>query len=133
MDYFYSKAKKRFYSTADKRRPKDVVQVEPIRGQQFYAVQAKGDAAVARGEPRDGFVVHPDAIKAAISDLLPDPAHATEARRLRRNQLLAESDHLFVADRDLPGERLAPWRAYRQQLRDLDLTEEVDWPTTPEN
>lgn len=132
MDYFYSKAKDRFYLAADKRRPKDAVRLEPSRGAQFYNAQTKGDEAVARGDPRDGFVVHPDAIEAAIAALLPNPAHAAEARRARRNQLLADSDHLFVADRNLPEERLAPWRAYRQQLRDLDLTEEVDWPTPPE-
>ena len=133
MDFFYSRSKDRFYSAKDMRRPKDCERLEPIRGRQFYDAQARGDAAVARGEPRDGFVVHPDAIEAAIKALSPEAQREREtaARRLKRNELLADSDHMFVADRNLPEERLAPWRAYRQQLRDLDLTEEVDWPTPP--
>jgi len=57
---------------------------------------------------------------------------ALEALRLRRNQLLAETDYLALADATLPDEM----RDYRQALRDLPANP-VDpanpvFPTKPE-
>jgi len=57
---------------------------------------------------------------------------ALEALRQRRNQLLAETDYLALADSTLTDEM----RAYRQALRDLPANTEDPanpvWPTKPE-
>jgi hypothetical protein len=55
-----------------------------------------------------------------------------ERLRLKRNRLLAATDHRMVADAPWDTE---PWAAYRQALRDLpDNTSdprEAVWPVTP--
>jgi len=55
-----------------------------------------------------------------------------EAVRFKRNQLLAETDYLALADSTLTDEM----RAYRQALRDLpaNTTDPANpvWPTKPE-
>ena len=56
---------------------------------------------------------------------------ALKALRTRRNQLLAETDYLALADATLTDEM----RAYRQALRDLPANTEdpanPTWPTKP--
>jgi hypothetical protein len=55
-----------------------------------------------------------------------------ERLRLKRDRLLAETDHRMVSDAPWDTE---PWAAYRQALRDLpDNTSdprEAVWPATP--
>jgi hypothetical protein len=53
------------------------------------------------------------------------------ALRLQRNRLLAETDHLALADQTLSDEM----RSYRQSLRDMPSTEKTPadptWPIKP--
>jgi hypothetical protein len=61
-------------------------------------------------------------------NLLVDP---WEELRIQRNQLLSNTDYLFLRDyQDLSTEKETAWRAYRQALRDLPKNT-ID-PTTPE-
>jgi len=60
------------------------------------------------------------------------PAQLMESIRFKRNQLLAETDYLALADATLTDEM----RTYRQALRDLpaNTTDPANpvWPTKPE-
>jgi hypothetical protein len=55
-----------------------------------------------------------------------------ERLRLKRDRLLASSDHRMVTDAPWDNE---PWAAYRQALRDLPNNtsdpREAEWPVTP--
>lgn len=55
--------------------------------------------------------------------------------RLKRDQLLAQTDYTMLADFPITGAKLAEMRAYRQALRDLPATAadpaDVAWPTQP--
>lgn len=52
--------------------------------------------------------------------------------REKRNQLLAETDYLFLADQQLPAEKESATKEYRQKLRDITkqkgFPKEVVWP-----
>ena len=65
-----------------------------------------------------------------VRDVL--PVEQAAALRFKRNQLLAETDYLALADATLTDEM----RAYRQALRDLPANTSdpanVVWPTKPE-
>lgn len=60
-----------------------------------------------------------------------DPADAIAARRTARDRLLTACDWTQLAD-SLYGQPdvKASWAAYRQQLRNLDMSG-TDWPTAP--
>jgi hypothetical protein len=64
-------------------------------------------------------------------DQIPDE-WVWERLRLRRDQLLAQSDFRMITD--APWDR-APWEAYRQALRDLPANttdpREAVWPEQP--
>lgn len=71
----------------------------------------------------------------SLEELAPEQLPAEwvwERLRLRRDQLLAQSDFRMVADAPWDVE---PWAVYRQALRDLpDTTTDprlAVWPTTP--
>ena len=55
--------------------------------------------------------------------------------RIKRNELLAQSDWTQLADAPLTAEQKNAWTVYRQALRDVPSSfatpEEVIWPTTP--
>lgn len=57
------------------------------------------------------------------------PISATQVRS-ERDELLAASDHMALADRITDG-----WRTYRQALRDVpaqtDFPNTITWPTKP--
>ena len=62
---------------------------------------------------------------------------AAEANRIKRNQLLADSDWTQMADSPLTDEAKTAWATHRTALRDLtthanwpNLTDS-DWPTEP--
>ena len=60
------------------------------------------------------------------------PKESMESLRMRRNQLLTESDWTQSRDVFLPNDE--EWKTYRQQLRDLPKnTEPMNpvWPTKP--
>jgi len=60
----------------------------------------------------------------------PDPAEQREARRRRRDQLLAASDWTQLTDNPLDATTRSDWAAYRRLLRDLDM-DVADWPVAP--
>lgn len=52
--------------------------------------------------------------------------------RVKRDQLLSESDHVMLPDRGFSEEVLAEWVLYRKQLRDITLdTKNLVWPKKP--
>lgn len=55
-----------------------------------------------------------------------------EELRLRRNQLLRDSDHMVLPDRGLSPERYEKWVQYRQALRDLPTSSGSDFPRPPD-
>ena len=60
------------------------------------------------------------------------PKESMESLRMRRNQLLAESD--WTQSRDVLLSNDEEWKTYRQQLRDLPKnTDPMNpvWPTKP--
>lgn len=71
--------------------------------------------------------------KPAAVDHIPNPDEAREARRRKRDRLLAESDWTQLPDTlTLDLSLKANWADYRQQLRDLDM-DGTDWPEPPDN
>lgn len=60
-----------------------------------------------------------------------------EASRIKRNQLLADSDWTQMPDSPLTDEAKNSWATYRTALRDLTAhtdwpnLEDADWPTEP--
>lgn len=66
----------------------------------------------------------------------PEPAPLTwDKIRNERNGLLFMSDWTQLPDVDLTAEKVAAWRAYRVELRNVtsafDKPEDVVWPTAP--
>ena len=60
------------------------------------------------------------------------PEEAMESLRIRRNQLLTESD--WTQSRDVLLSNDEEWKIYRQQLRDLPKNTDPmnpEWPTEP--
>ena len=55
--------------------------------------------------------------------------------KAERNALLADTDLYMVEDYPISVEVKEQWKVYRQELRDMDFTftEELIWPTPPEN
>ena len=68
-------------------------------------------------------------------ELKSDDEYAAEARA-HRNQLLADTDYLTVADYPISTEKKAEFTAYRQALRDISLQagfpRNIEWPVKPE-
>ena len=60
------------------------------------------------------------------------PKESMESLRIRRNQLLTESDWTQSRDVFVPNDE--EWKTYRQQLRDLPKNTDPmnpEWPTKP--
>ena len=76
-----------------------------------------------------------DAAEQAWADGANDRAAA--ANRIKRNQLLADSDWTQMADSPLTNEAKTAWATHRTALRDLTAhtnwpnLEDADWPTEP--
>jgi len=76
-----------------------------------------------------------DAEEQAWADGADDRAAA--ANRVKRNQLLADSDWTQMNDSPLTNELKTSWATYRTALRDLTAhtnwpnLEDADWPTEP--
>jgi hypothetical protein len=77
----------------------------------------------------------------AIAEYLPPPAPTpeqfAEQARVKRNQLLAESDWTQLPDARaaMGAEKAAEWDTYRQALRDItnqpNFPVQIDWPVKP--
>ena len=84
-------------------------------------------------------VVNMDADESAALDArrASDASWRTEALRIKRNQLLAETDWVVIKEKEEGGSvsNFADWKTYRQELRDITKTykslEDVKWPTAP--
>lgn len=132
MNYYHSKSTGRFYFQAS-APTRDARLLVAHRGYLFLEAQNRADECVAKGMSAKCWVVQPAAIEDAVK--LAAPLSPEPARRARRNQLLAESDWSEMPKpRGHMGDAKAEeWDAYRQALRDLDLTaEEFEWPLSPE-
>ena len=85
-------------------------------------------------------VVNMDADEAAALDArrASDASWRTEALRIKRNQLLAETDWVVIKEREEGGSvsNFADWKTYRQALRDITDSatslDDVTWPEKPE-
>ena len=80
----------------------------------------------------DGAVFEDDANISDWPDFQVDPLTASATQvRAQRDELLAASDHMALADR-ITDE----WRTYRQALRDVPaqagFPTNITWPTKPE-
>ena len=81
-------------------------------------------------------VVNMDADESAALDArrASDASWRTEALRVKRNELLAETD--WTQNRDVTLSNDADWKTYRQALRDITKEykslEDVKWPEKPE-
>ena len=64
-----------------------------------------------------------------------DATWRTEALRVKRNELLAETDWVVTMHKELGTNIPAAWKTYRQALRDItdDATslDDVTWPEKP--
>ena len=56
-------------------------------------------------------------------------------KRAKRNQLLAKSDWTQITDNGMSSAKKDEWITYRQELRDVDFSEnlKVDGVSTPKN
>lgn len=108
----------------DCRIPADAIEISAERYAELLALQGQG-MAILPG---------PDGAPIAGPQPAPDPAELVEHRRRIRNRLLAASDWTQLEDvaTTQPG-RAAAWAAYRQALRDIDLSAEpFAFPASPE-
>lgn len=100
--------------------PEGAMELPAAQAAQMARVQAMGGEVAL-----DRFVADQATagIKAAVA--------AQVERRDLRDQLLRETDWTQLAD-TLPGQAAlkADWARYRQELRDMDLTQDV-WPLAP--
>ena len=80
-------------------------------------------------------VINMDADESAALDArrASDASWRTESLRIKRNQLLAETDWTQYRDVNLSND--AEWKTYRQALRDITKTyktlDDVKWPKKP--
>lgn len=80
-------------------------------------------------------VINMDADESAALDArrASDAPWRTEELRIKRNQLLAETD--WTQNRDVTLSNDADWKTYRQALRDITKTyktlDDVTWPKKP--
>ena len=80
-------------------------------------------------------VINMDADESAALDArrASDASWRTESLRIKRNQLLAETDWTQYRDVNLSND--AEWKTYRQALRDITKTyktlDDVTWPKKP--
>ncbi|WP_446652112.1 phage tail assembly chaperone [Blastomonas sp.] len=105
------------------RIPDDAIPITAERHAELMAEVAKGRLIIA----------NPNTGKPIAVDHLCTTDEQVEARRRKRDRLLAESDWTQLADTlaDDPSLK-ARWTDYRQQLRDLDMAG-TDWPVAPDN
>jgi|GEM_PF-2608420 len=102
--------------------PDDAVPITDQRHAELLAAQA--DPAAGAGKEIVAIGGKPMA-----RERVADPAERLAARRRERDRLLAASDWTQLGDAQAPGGAKA-WAAYRQNLRDLDMTTS-DWPDRP--
>lgn len=73
----------------------------------------------------------------AAAQTAPNPDDQARSVRARRNQLLADSDHVVLRALEQGAPIPHEWKAYRQKLRDLTDAKkfpkvaEKDWPVAP--
>lgn len=98
--------------------PADAVQISDQDYQKIQTELSEGRVLAARGG------------KAVTVAFQQDPAEIEALNRQCRQRLLAASDWTQLVDAPIDETLRSPWQAYRQQLRDLDLTN-PDWPVSP--
>lgn len=113
----------------------------------FYVDEIHGDKipdpkiAISEEEWRDA-IANQDKRKIShetlkIVETIPPAATRDEclaAVRLRRNQLLSETDWTQLVDAVMPEQQQTSWKVYRQALRDFPATcnpYSPDWPERP--
>lgn len=113
-------AKKRpgMIANPDCRIPDDAVEISTTTWEELFQAQAEGMSIQTQGGK-------PVAVEPTV-----DEAARVATRRRKRDQLLAASDWTQVADSPLDAVMKKAWAAYRQALRDLDMTG-TDWPDEP--
>ena len=111
-----------------------------ISAAKFVNSISDGDIAVEcvdnqRNSTVDGLIACLEQYGFPKGELKSDEEYASEAR-LKRNQLLAETDYYILEDYPLSNQRKEEIKAYRQLLRDISnqpgFPRQIDWPVKPE-
>ena len=118
---FWSASARGFYLAGlNGEIPADAIAITPEDHAALLAGQAEGQCIMpgADGAPRT-----------CANSVTPEDA--IEARRAARNRQLDACDWTQLADVPMADATRAAWVAYRQALRDLDMSGS-DWPLSPE-
>jgi Phage tail assembly chaperone protein len=107
--------------------PEDAVPVSAERYAELLAAQGTANGTALAGDAGKQIVAVNG--KPMARDREADPAERIAARRRKRDRLLADSDWTQLPDAQPVGGTKA-WTAYRQDLRDLDMSAS-DWPQVP--
>lgn len=128
MALFYSASTGGFYddNIHDKSKiPSDAVTITEDQHQVLLADQSAGKIIVAdsKGEPRSKDRPAPTYDELAAS------------ARVKRDMLIAGTDHLVMPDYPISTDLLAKVKVYRQALRDITIQvgfpSAIDWPINP--
>lgn len=114
--------KPRLADNPDCTIPADAIEISAAEHEALFAAQAEGKAIVEL----DG---RPQAVEPQ-----PDLETIAASNRLRRNKALAASDWTQLPDSPLSETERAEWKAWRQELRELELTRPIadeEWPADP--
>ena len=109
--------------------------IATLDGQEYYP-RAVYDGNAGK---REMFALTEDECKESkeIRDTV--PAQQLEFLRMKRNQILAQSDWVVIKEREEGGlvSNFADWKKYRQELRDITKTyksiedDGFKWPSAP--
>lgn len=121
MSIFYSPSTGGFY-LSDMHAgliPADAKEITREQHQELMAGQSAGKSiyAGANGSPE-------------LIDAIPPPL-TVEQIRARRDALLAASDWTQLPDSPLSKSKKSEWASYRQALRDMMKSVDVEWPVAP--
>ncbi len=114
------KAKKRpmMIDNPDCKIPEDAV---PVTDEEYADIRALLDS---------GLMLAAKSGKPAAVAQYRDAAETEASNRRVRDRLLAASDWTQLVDAPIDEALRGPWQTYRQQLRDLDMTNPA-WPAAP--
>lgn len=99
--------------------------VEDHRGEKVWTAEGVYIEIAEVGPlPQGASATMPEAVQ------LQQEADRVTARRAQRDRLLAACDWTQLGDAPLSADSKAAWVAYRQALRDLDMSA-ADWPAAP--
>lgn len=101
------------------------VPVEDHRGEKVWTAEGQYIEIAEIGPlPEGASSTMPDSVREQLE------ADRVTARRAQRDRLLTACDWTQLGDAPLTADSKAAWVAYRQALRDLDMSAS-DWPTRP--